>query len=137
MTKKLLNKASILSTQDRIFEDIEVPEWGGFVRVRSLTAAEKDAFEASLTITKQVGRKIIQQPNLVNVRAKLAAQCIVDENGQRLFSDLDVLELGGKSAAALDRIVEAAKRLSRLDDDDLEKLTAELKNDQPVASPIA
>ena len=50
--------------------------------------------------------------NLANVRAKLCAWCVIDENGGRMFSDADVVALGAKSAAALDRIYEVASELS-------------------------
>lgn len=136
---KYLSKGDILGADDRKYEDVLVPEWreDGLVRVQSLMGAEKDAFEASLITTQQIGRKLVSRPNYINARAKLAAKCMVDENGQRLFTDEDVLELGRKSAAALDRVIEVAKRLSAMNEGDLEKLTDNLKNDQPAVSPIA
>lgn len=134
MTQNYLKKVQVFDTEDRIFEDVEVPEWGGVVRVRSLMGAEKDAFEASVLVTKRVGKRLVQQPSYVNVRAKLVAQCVVDEDGQRLFGDEDIPALGRKSAAALDRIVEVAKRLNRMSEDDLDELVGDLKNDPPGAS---
>lgn len=134
--KKYLTKAEILGADDIITEDVHTPEWqGGWVRVKRLTGAEKDDFEASLTTIKQQGDRIIQKPNFVNVRAKLAALCMVDENHVRLFDDSEVLELGRKSAAALDRVVVVAKRLNRMSNADLQELTESLKNDRPAASP--
>jgi hypothetical protein len=57
-------------------------------------------------------------------RARLAAFCLVDQNGKRLFrSDAEVKRLGEKSAQALTRVVEVASRLSGLTDDDVEELT--------------
>jgi len=44
----LLSKTAILAANDLKSEDIEVPEWGGAVRVRSFTGRERDAFEASM-----------------------------------------------------------------------------------------
>ncbi len=137
MTNKYLTKSSVLNADDRVYEDVDVPEWGGVVRVQSLMATEKDAFEASITSVQRIGRRVVQKPDFVNVRAKLAVLCMVDEAGQRLFSDGDVAELGRKSAAALDRVIEVAKRLSRLNDADLEELTAGLKNAPPAASATA
>lgn len=131
-----LSKAQILGADDSGFEDVRVPEWGGgIVRVASMSGLEKDAFEASLTtITQQRDGKVTQKMNLANVRAKLAARCMVDENGRRLFEDADVLELGRKSAAALDRVIVVAKRLNAIDDADLKALTESLKNDPPADS---
>jgi len=135
-TGKYLSKSAILNAQDIVFEDVPVPEWGGVVRVKALTAAEKDAFETSLISLRQVGNQMQQKTNLVNVRAKLAAKSIVDEEGARIFDDSEVMDLGRKSAAALDRVVDVAKKLSRVSEADLKELTEGLKNDQPAVSPI-
>ena len=39
--------------------------------------------------------------------ARLAARCMCDEEGVRLFDDKDIAALGAKSAAALDRVMAA------------------------------
>ena len=44
----LLSKTAILAAQDLQTEDVEVPEWGGAVRVRSFTGRERDVFEAGM-----------------------------------------------------------------------------------------
>jgi hypothetical protein len=130
-----LSKAQILDADDSGFDDVPVPEWGGTVRIKRMTGAEKDTFEASMTIIQQQGNRIVQKPNFVNVRAKLAARCIVDPaTGELMFSDADVLDLGRKSGAALDRVVAAAKRLNRMNDADLQALTEGLKNAPPADS---
>jgi hypothetical protein len=60
--------------------------------------------------------------NLRNIRAKLVALTVVDEDGNRIFSDEDAEALGKKSAAALDRIFAVAQRLSGLRPEDVEEL---------------
>jgi hypothetical protein len=55
-----------------------------------------------------------------NVRAKVVTRCVVGDDGNRLFTDSDVVALGGKSAAALERVYAVAARLSGLSDDDQE-----------------
>ncbi len=106
----LLGRDAILGAVDLAHVDVDVPEWGGAVRVRMLTGGERDAFEAG-TITRH-GKKIEQ--NLVNIRARLVALCVVDEAGARLFSEADAEKLGQKSAAALNRVFEAARVLNGL-----------------------
>ena len=131
---KYFRKDDILKAPDVQYEDVEA--WGGLVRVKSMSGAEKDAFEASLTtIRRGAGGKLTQQPNLVNVRAKLLVACLVDEDGERIVSDEDVVELGLKSASEMDKVVEVAKRLNAMTSDDLKDLADGLKNAQPVASP--
>ncbi len=114
-----LTRDQILNANDLVYEDIDVPEWGGKVRVRALTGAERDRFEAA--ILEQRGRGV--RVRLENARALIAAMSIVDSEGNRLFSDRDVQALGQKSAAALDRVTTVAMRLSGLGPDDLEELT--------------
>lgn len=130
-----LGKSDILNANDDAYEDVQVPEWGGVVRVRRLSAAEKDAFEASIMDIRQERGRVVERPNLVNMRSKLVARCIVDAEGQLVFDESDIPALGRKSGAALDRVVAAAKRLNRMTDADLQELVQGLKNDPPAASP--
>lgn len=117
--KKFLNKAEILAQDDLKTEDIQIPEWGdAWVRVRTLNASERDHFEAS-TVQRN-GKKVTT--NLENIRARLCLLCLVDEDGNRLFEEEDTFPLGGKSAAALDRIFTVAQRLNGLRDEDVEEL---------------
>ncbi|GAA1015902.1 hypothetical protein Aple_010770 [Acrocarpospora pleiomorpha] len=114
----LLTAGQIMATDDRAYEDVPVPEWGGTVRVRSLTGTERDRFEQSL-----VGKN--NQLRNENFRAKLAQLTLVDELGQLLFSKDQISALGRKSSAALARVVEVASKLSGLSEDDLEELEGE------------
>lgn len=123
---KLLTRDAILQAEDLPTEDIEVEEWGGAVRVRALTGAERDAFEQS--IVEQRGKST--RMNLRNIRAKLVALTVVDADGKRLFSDKDAELLGKKSAAALDRVFEVAQRLSGLSSEDMEELSGNSEEGQ-------
>ncbi|MGE5585722.1 MAG: hypothetical protein ACM309_09390 [Bacillota bacterium] len=114
----LLTKEAILQAQDLPTEDVEVREWGGTVRVRALTGAERDAFEQGVVETRGKSTRM----NLRNIRAKLVALTVVDEDGKRVFTDEDAELLGRKSAAALNRVFEVAQRLSGLRPEDVEEL---------------
>lgn len=114
-----LSKDDILKSQDNAPEEVDVPEWGGSVLVRGMTGKERDAFELSLMTSGRGGRREV---NPVNVRAKLVARCVVDDDGNRLFTDADAAELGDKSAAAVDRVYAAAARLSGMTDGEEEEL---------------
>lgn len=100
----ILTKSDILESNDFPHEDVEVPEWGGTVRVRSMSGAERDALEAHF-INAGVDK-------LTNLRARLCALCIVDDKMERLFNDDDIAALGKKSAKALDRVADVAQRLN-------------------------
>ena len=127
----ILTRDEILKAQDIDYEVVEVPEWGGEVRVRAMTAAERDAFEASILRQTKSGVQV----EMVNLRARLCAMTIVDEDGKRIFSDSDVAELGKKSAAALQKVFDVAMRLSKFGNEDIQNLAENLKNDQPGGLP--
>ena len=122
---KLLGRDAIFAADDRVFEIVEVPEWGGSVRVKALTGTERDAYEETLLTGTGKHTKV----TMANARAKLCARAIVDENGERLFSDKDVQRLGQKSAAALDRVYEVATRLAKISKEDIEDLKGNSDSD--------
>lgn len=122
-----LTRDAILAVEDVQFEDVEVPEWGGKVRVKSLTGKERDALEASTIEGKGKNARI----NLNNLRAKLVARATVDEDGTPIFTDVDVAALGAKSAAALTRVYGVAQRLSGITQEDVDELT---KNSETAPS---
>ncbi|MFH1619216.1 MAG: hypothetical protein ABIG11_04860, partial [bacterium] len=104
-------------------KDVDVPEWCGTVRVRALTGLEKDNYEDGCIEQNGKNRRI----NLINMRAKLVAVSVVNEKGERLFTEIEVKDLGRKSAIALDRVFQAAQELSGLGDEDVKKLAEGLK----------
>ena len=114
----LLNRNTILQATTLPYEDVEVAEWGGTVRVRGMTGRERDALE-QLVVGPDGKRKSIE-----NFRGRVVATCAVDDSGMRLFTDADAKLLGNNSAAALERVFTVALRLSGLsatDVADLEK----------------
>lgn len=106
-----LTKDQILEANDLQIESVEVKEWGGSVHVRTMTGADRDAFEASMITTLADGSR---KPNMANMRAKLVALTVVDEAGNRVFDATDVDRLALKSASALERLFAAAQRINGL-----------------------
>ena len=111
----LLGRDAILKADDLPAEDVLVPEWGGTVRVRGLTGTGRDEYWASLTVQ----RGNTQVIDSANATAKLVARCVVGEDGEPLFTQRDVSELGERSGAALNRVFEVATRLSGISDTDM------------------
>ena len=108
----MLTREQILTADDLKSEIVEVPEWGGSVRVAAMSGAQRDAFEMSLLVNGK--------PDLTNSRAKLVAASVMDEAGAPMFTPADIEALGRKNAAALSRIVEVARRLSAIGEAELE-----------------
>jgi len=111
----LLTKDQILQVKDNQTIEVEVPEWGGKVKLQSMSGFARDRFEASI-VGKQGGM------NTTNIRAKLVAACVIDANGELMFSEKEVAALGKKSAKALDRIFSAAQKLNAMGDSEIESL---------------
>jgi hypothetical protein len=128
---RLLTKDDILDKEDRATEIVEVPEWGGAVTVRALSGTERDHYEGSMVRYQRTdkGTVEIKSVETENVRARLVSLSVVDEEGKRMFAEKDVLALGDKSAAALNRLFDVAQRLSALTNRDVEVLEAGLKGD--------
>lgn len=122
----LLSADDILAVDDRRYEIVPVPEWGGEVKLRSLTGKERDAFEASLS--EQRGTKV--KRNVENFRARLVALCAVNEENKLLFTNKQqVVLLGNKSVAALQRVFDKCNEMNGLSDADIEELTEDFDED--------
>jgi len=111
-----LTKEAILAADDLTTKEVDVPEWGGSVRIRELTGRERDAFEEG-SLDKKT-----RDVKMTNMRARLVAMSAIDDSGDRLFTAAEADELGKKSATALNRCFEVSCSLSGITDQDVEKL---------------
>lgn len=131
---ELLSKDDIFGMDDLPVEEVVVPEWKNRkVLVCGLTAAGKNAYQASLVEIKGSSRKV----RMENATAKLLVLTIVDRQRQRLFTETDIERLGGKSAAALERLARVANRLSGMDEAENAELVKNSDAAQSGDSPIA
>lgn len=108
MTKQLLSKADIMKAQDIVCREIEVPEWGGAVLMRSMSGKERADFEAAV----QSRRKGNNQFDMVLLREMLIAVVLVNSDGERLFTDGEITELGKKSSKVIERLFEEAQDMN-------------------------
>jgi hypothetical protein len=105
-----LNREDILKAEDLQTRDVDVPEWGGTVRIRGLSGADRDAYQASMM---QIGPNGQMGPDLGNMTAKMVARAVIDpDTGEPWFNELDVGTLGQRSGAALARVYDVAMELS-------------------------
>lgn len=112
----VLSRDEILSVEDLRVRTVDVPEWGGQVLVRELSAAERDDLEGETIAIENESEKSR------NLRARIVVRCVVDEKGERVFGDKDAELVGRKSGAAVDRIFQVASELSGLSKDSAETL---------------
>lgn len=123
----VLTREQILGADDRLIETVAVPEWGGEVLVRRVSAGERDKLEASMVV--QSGRR--RTVSLENTRARIVALCVCDAEGRPLFSESDVEALAAKSAAAMERVFDHARAMNRFSESDVEDLA---KNSERIPS---
>ena len=121
-----LTKEQILNADDLKRKEVEVPEWHGTVLIRELTGRERDAFEEGSLDKKTRDIK------MTNLRARLVSMSAIDENGERLFTKAEAHELGGKSAAALNRCFEVSCSLSGITDTDVQALEGNTGSEESV-----
>ncbi len=116
---KILNREEILGAEDIQIWEVEVPEWGGIVLCRSLTAAQVERVQNKF---KGKGMK--------GVTAALVAMAVVDEDGKRVFHQSDLPELSNKSLSACTRVLKIIMEQNAMEEDDLEELAKNSEDGQ-------
>jgi hypothetical protein len=115
---------------------LHISDWDATVWIRTLTAGERDRFEAS-TVRERDGKR---EPDLTNLRARFAVLVLCDHEGHRIFDDRDVSALSAMSARALDLIFDVGQRLSgmtRQSQEDARKNSSPAPSgDSSSASPV-
>lgn len=99
----LLSKAAILASVDLQSEDVEVPEWGGTVRVAMMSGKARDEF---------FGRQGEGKVPYSQFAASVLVATVIDEDGNPVFDETDVEALRAKSQAAMDRVLAVSLRLN-------------------------
>ena len=108
----LLKKADILAVQDLQFEDVEVPEWNGTVRIAGLSGEAAMSFSDRMVELDTKGK--VKSVKVGNFMAELLAMTIVNDKFEPVFEEADIKALGKKSAAVLKKLSDVAMRLSGL-----------------------
>lgn len=125
MCKKYLNAEQILAADDFRYAEVDVPEWDGTVRIKSMTANQRDILSRAI---KDKGESEAAELMLV--------MCVVDENGKRIFERNHIEALKRKSVAPISRIVTAIGNLSGGKDSDIESAEKNLDLTTTEDSPI-
>lgn len=112
----MLTKEQIMSADDKSYAEVEVPEWGGTVRVRTMTGKERDELEGAITKAQNKGAL------MKNFRATVCCLCICDDSGKRLFLEPEIRDLGERNGAALDRVFTEAITLNGIGDTEVKEL---------------
>ena len=126
-----LDREAILAAEDRPMERHAVPEWGGHVFVVTISGYERDQFDRYMA--RHVDEKTDQIVGC-NWRSALLARCLSNSRGELLFSEEDIEALGRKSGAVLDRLFAVARRLNRMDQQDIDEIKKKSAAARPGSS---
>ena len=113
--EKLLTKEDVFKAKDLIIEKMDLPEWGGYLFIRVISGRERDQFEKSVQNKKG-------EIEFTNFRSRFAALVLCDDEGNRIFQEVDIAELSKKSSAALDRILDKGMKINGMKQEDVEDL---------------
>lgn len=106
-----LSKDAILKAMDLEYRDVAVPEWGGTVRMREMSAGQRE----HLTVLLNARAEAVKDggsPSSANAIA--LGLSIVDANGERLFSEAEIDKLGEKNPQVLERLATVVMEINRL-----------------------
>lgn len=119
-------------------ELVPVPEWGLSVWVQEPTGEELDQWRQSMlrSSRRNRGDMEVDPKKLRGQTARLVCMAVRDENGQRIFADIDAPMLLKKGAGAVERIATVARRLAGIvnDEDEFEDLGNDYETTPSVSS---
>ena len=110
---KYLSRDDILQTQGIQTDEVEVPEWGGKILVRELSAAEVAKIGFGMA-GKGGGETEVDLAKLGEYVPQMIAWCVVDENLNSIFDLEDIMRLSAKSINPVQRIITKIMELSDL-----------------------
>ena len=114
---KYLSRDDILQTQGIRTDEVEVPEWGGKILVRELSAAEVAKIGFGMA-GKGGGETEVDLAKLGEYVPQMIAWCVVDENLNSIFDLEDIMRLSAKSINPVQQIITKIMELSDLSPDE-------------------
>lgn len=105
-------KQQILSANDTVGRQVEVPEWNVTVRIKQMSLAESMDFQAQM-------QDIPEGDNASSLRnmATFLSKCLCDDAGNRIFSDDEVHLLDTRSLEVIKRLVNIASEVNGIGDE--------------------
>lgn len=107
-----LNKHQIFACNDLKESYVDMPEWGGKIKIKALSVQEQLDYDAFLA----------SKPKEVEMALHLIIIACIDENGNKLFDENDLPLLKKKNSANLFKIVSEILKLNKQDANDVDDL---------------
>ena len=119
----LLNFDDIVASQDKEYQDVDVPEWGGTVRIATMSGEDRDRWELSMMQADDSSERGFKLNFDAYSRVRLVAMCLVDDNFNRIFVTKEQIEkLSQKSGKVMDLLYDVAQRVNGITDEDIDDL---------------
>ena len=119
----LLNFDDIVASQDKEYQDVDVPEWGGTVRIATMSGEDRDRWELSMMQADDSSERGFKLNFDAYSRVRLVAMCLVDDNFNRIFATKEQIEkLSQKSGKVMDLLYDVAQRVNGITDEDIDDL---------------
>lgn len=115
----ILNKDQIFAAQDLQVSYIDIPEWGGQIKVKEMSAADRIEFEKQQSSDLKPSEMIV----------RLVLMTCVDDNNQRIFSNDDLQALEQKSPSILLKIFNESMKINILNSEKIEEKAENFPND--------
>lgn len=112
---EFLTLKEIVAADDLDHEVVDVPEWGGKVKVGAMTAGDRDRYEVAIYQSRQKGG---EDAALENVRSRLVAACLLEPK----LDKKDVAKLAKKNARVVNRLFDICRKLNGITADDAAEL---------------
>jgi hypothetical protein len=110
-----LSKDAIFAAKDTDVHEVEVPEWGGTILLRSMTGEQRNNYEYWAHQQSQA-----ESPDYRGIRERLIICCAVDDDGSPLFGDEDLAALASKNSEVIDRLHDKCQEICGMDSNALE-----------------
>jgi hypothetical protein len=99
----MLTREQILAADDLKSEEVDVPEWGGSVKVVVMTGVARDSFQEQMAASDK---------SISYFHNCLLVATVVGDDDAPLFTAADMDALRSKSAAVVTRVANVAERLN-------------------------
>ncbi len=129
----LLSREQILEAKDIQTKVISVPEWGGDIMIKQLSAKEYNDITMSMVNIRKMAAKQISKKNsddvedainenaIKNQKILLVVKSVVDENMKPLFTEADMELLYQKNTNVIDKIIAEIEEFNSVSTEDTKK----------------
>ena len=130
----LLNRNQILEAKDIKTKVIPVPEWGGDIMIKQLSAKEYNDITMNMVNIKKMAAKQLSKKNadenledaineiaIKNQKILLIIKSVVDENMKPLFTEADLELLYQKNTNVIDKIIAEIEEFNAVSTEDTKK----------------